>query len=715
MEAALNDVADWLAAIFTRVKDWLVDSVKATLDTLTDMANKVANAIRNIASSVTNFIQQMWQDLATQINTLVESALGFLQSLYQRVADGISFIFDNVVDYLQTAFNILQERLIALYDQVANAIVDMYNTVKDTISNFVDTMILRVQEVFDFVRSGIATIVERAAVVVNAIVQAIKDFISSVVDTIGGTLRALTEAAASIPDRLTDLGTRFGDSIEEFIGRPLTEVPKAIWLELIEHATTVAADYGEFIEPRTKEIMTGRVLAAESREQFDSLFTDLIPKSPLARNIFNFVLLPFLLLRLGSGIADANAQIALQEFGEEHPYNIPQVAEAIQLKHFGIIPDSEAVTLIRKQGYSPEHAQQLIQIGETVPPEGEALSWWLRGIFTDEQLDLALDKKGWTDESKAAIREAAFFIPPVQDLITMAVREVFTPAVAERFGQFEDFPEDFAEQAKKTGVSEEWAKNYWAAHWALPSVQMGYEMLHRRVISEEDLSLLLKSADVMPFWRDKLIAISFAPFTRVDIRRMHKVGVLSEEEVFEAYQDIGYNTEKARRLTDFTLELNRDKTLDDFDDLNKITRSAITGWYAAGLMDRLEAFNLLLALDISEEGANLYLNAIDLDEQLQERKDETTLILEQAKAGMLTFDRAQDKLAELGLETRELSKALTTLVRAQAQKTKLPSKEDLNKMLKQGLITEQTYMEGYQRLGYSEEWSEVYLQMAKGA
>ncbi|MCP4231956.1 MAG: hypothetical protein GY771_17645, partial [bacterium] len=151
----------------------------------------------------------------------------------------------------------------------------------------------------------------------------------------------------------------------------------------------------------------------------------------------------------------------------------------------------------------------------------------------------------------------AFPIPPVNDLITMAVREAFTPEIASRFGQYEGLPKEYVDAAAKKGVSQEWAERYWAAHWTLPSVQQGFSMLHRGIINQSDLSLLLRALDIMPFWRDKLIALSFRPLTRVDTRRMHILGTLDEAGVKRAYLDQGYNDRNAALMTDFTVRFNR--------------------------------------------------------------------------------------------------------------------------------------------------------------
>jgi hypothetical protein len=136
----------------------------------------------------------------------------------------------------------------------------------------------------------------------------------------------------------------------------------------------------------------------------------------------------------------------------------------------------------------------------------------------------------------------------------MAVREAFTPAIAARFGQYEDLPPDFVEWVGKKGLSKEWASRYWAAHWSLPSPQQGFEMLHRGVIGIDDVNMLMRALDIMPFWRDKLIQIAYRPLSRVDVRRMFALGVLNVSGVRRAYTDIGYNDYNADLMTQFTIK-----------------------------------------------------------------------------------------------------------------------------------------------------------------
>ena len=243
---------------------------------------------------------------------------------------------------------------------------------------------------------------------------------------------------------------------------------------------------------------------------------------------------------------------------------------------------------------------------------------------------------------------------------------------------------------------------------------MGYEMLHREVITQQELELLLKSSDVMPFWRDKLTQISFSPLTRVDVRRMHSVGVLSEAEVTRAYKDLGYDEVNAKRLTDFTVALNTDDDADEDLDLNDLTRNNVIQFFRDGIFTRQDALNVLLATEVSEDAANLLLNSAELQIEAEIRKQQINLVLERAKGGVISFDDAQSELDRLGLAELEKQKALNDLVTEQTRRNKIPPKGDLDKFLKAGIIDDETYLDFIGRLGFSETWAKRYLTLNKG-
>jgi len=414
----------------------------------------------------------------------------------------------------------------------------------------------------------------------------------------------------------------------------------------------------------------------------------------------------------GLAISGAMAARELYEFARCVPYEIFEPGDAVVAYQRNLISRNQLKTDLNMRGYNDARADILTEIGYQVPDISSLYSMNLRGLAPGENLTDRFQDLGYNPADAQALADLKFYIPPAQDLITMAVREVFNPEIVAKFGQNEDFPEEFAEYAEQQGISRFWAEKYWQAHWVLPSVQMGFEMLHRRVIDEATLRQLLAAQDVMPGWRDALIAISYKPYTRVDIRRMHDVGVLNEAEVFEAYQDIGYDQEKARTLTDFTLELNSDDP-DDVEPLEGLTRSSIIAAYKDGIIDRPTADSLLVEEGIGEDARLIYLTDAELDIDRTMRKEVIDTVLVEYENGAANLNEAVAELNTLALTPLEREKAELKLRRITAKKTKLPSKADLSKFYKLDIIGKGTFKDQLERLGYPDRWIDDYIELVK--
>lgn len=331
---------------------------------------------------------------------------------------------------------------------------------------------------------------------------------------------------------------------------------------------------------------------------------------------------------------------------------------------------------------------------------------FFRGALSDEDVKVRMRELGFTDTRIAEIRQGWDLIPPVADIITMAVREAFTPAVAERFGQYEDFPGDLAEWGKKQGLSEEWTKRYWAAHWQLPSPQMGFEMLHRGIVEKQDLELLLRAQDVMPFWREKLVGISFNPYTRVDVRRMHSMGVLNDQDLLRAYKDIGYDDEHAAKMQEFTIQYNNQ-------DKKTLTKARILKAYQQKLTTATETRELLESIGFKENTIDFEMAMVDWDELLDIQTDVLKSIEANYTNNLIDKNEANDRLNKLNLSGEKISALFERWEVKRYQDQKIPSKTDLDKMLKAKIINEDQYRGEMTRLGYGWQYVDWYLSLIK--
>jgi len=137
-------------------------------------------------------------------------------------------------------------------------------------------------------------------------------------------------------------------------------------------------------------------------------------------------------------------------------------------------------------------------------------------------------------------------LPPVTDIIRFQLREVFLDGRRDELVGDEDRPV-YDQAMKEWGFDKFWADSYWGAHWQLPSISQLNEMLFRGVINRGTWEEYVRFNDFVPAQIDNLARISYSAFTRVDSRRMYRLGVLTDQELLQSYADVGYyaDTEEA--------------------------------------------------------------------------------------------------------------------------------------------------------------------------
>lgn len=240
-------------------------------------------------------------------------------------------------------------------------------------------------------------------------------------------------------------------------------------------------------------------------------------------------------------------------------------------------------------GIDGDRFAALVAITGSPPGPQELFDLWNRGVISEDQVNLGLLQSRLKPEWVDAIKNLRVSQVSPSDLVRFLVREVFS----ESRGQLQldaDYPGQSADdEFLKIGISPELARNYWAAHWQLPSLTEAFEMFHRSIIGDSELDALMKAQDYSPAWRDSLKLLSFNPLTRVDIRRMHKSGVLTDDDLVAAYLNIGYSPQDADRMKTFTIALNTQEVNHNKLDVTSGMRQHLIGAYQNGVLAREEA------------------------------------------------------------------------------------------------------------------------------
>lgn len=408
--------------------------------------------------------------------------------------------------------------------------------------------------------------------------------------------------------------------------------------------------------------------------------------------------------------ADTNKELARIGWHEYDGFMIKSLAHAMpnpMLMAQGLlVQDANLESIldgVSEADIKPTYAQTYLDAIMTKPATEDIIAYELRRDPSLSNLHTELRRIGIHPNYNGLYKELAYQIPPVADIITMAVREAFTPSIAARFGQYEDLPPDFVEWVQKKGLSKEWAERYWAAHWSLPSPQQGFEMLHRGIIGRDDLYMLMRALDIMPFWRDKLIEMAYRPLSRVDVRRMFALGVIDVSGVNKAYKDLGYSDYNSDLMTKFTIEYVKGVP-------KKLSTADIISSYKKHLIDTGTLRTLLEQAGIESEDIEPIVRTAQQRRVWSDTEDNIANIEYLYKQGKYTEDKTKAELRNLRLTDDYIENLIPQwTAKSIAEKETLWTTAQTLSFMKAKIITVERGKQELTELGYDAEHINVYL------
>ena len=164
-----------------------------------------------------------------------------------------------------------------------------------------------------------------------------------------------------------------------------------------------------------------------------------------------------------------------------------------------------------------------------------------RGIIPDDTLKRMLNDQGLRDADIATLKQVSRFYPDPADLINWQAKEVFEPEMISRYGLDDEYGSIDKEPFYKAGMTDEQILNYWRAHWEHASWMQVVEMLHRGLLTEEQVWDWFRVVEIPPFWRQNLIETAYTWPTRVDVRRWWDMRTIDETELRRLYSGMGYH------------------------------------------------------------------------------------------------------------------------------------------------------------------------------
>lgn len=630
---ALEDVFSFDSSPVKQMFSSLFDGLKDRLSSTTD-------SIKEKLSTVTSGIRSKLQSLNI-------SLLNGLSTVKNGITNKVTDLKDGIISTYNKATNTIKANLLDVKDTLALKLTEITSTISTSFSSTINKLLQPLKDLGYRFTSSIKELKDKISSKVDSMVTAFKDSVYSFGEKIKNKITSFIETFKGNMSRFSDQVKEMYDGVKnrltsagEYVKQKYTQLRKDLssWIENVWSGIWTFID--DIREKHIKPFLQGGLTflnkwSAFSEKvrngeygSFEELFNDAgglfgneefggkIGSLIKFFNMYKFIAEKEMLPHIRALEANLNASQQLQGV---------DVSALLKALIFGDIDENKFKDEMAWNGINSDRADIYKTSIKNLPSKGEAQIAFLRGIIDEKTHDEYLRKAGYSASDIDLFKQLYFVLPPISDIITFAVREVFTPETVEKFGQYEDFPPEFAQFAKQAGLTEQWAKAYWAAHWDLPSPQMGFEMFQRRIIDSDTLKMLLKALDIMPFWREKLIELSYNPLTRVDVRRMYGLGVLTEDEVYESYLDIGYSPENANRLKDFTVRYESKASEDEMVAIRLLTKSVYINAYRRDVYTEQELLDALISMGYVDNDAMLIIELEKYDKYVKSqpvRKEE---------------------------------------------------------------------------------------------
>jgi len=391
--------------------------------------------------------------------------------------------------------------------------------------------------------------------------------------------------------------------------------------------------------------------------------------------------------------------------------------------------DTDKVELWLKQnGFDSDKHYTILQYYKPKLSISEIVTAYLRGVIDEKQFNYLLGEYGLSERDIDYLKKIIWAYPSPTDFIRFAVRDVFTKDAKTQEALSAEFPEDIVPYAEKAGMRKDVLMWYWKAHWELPSPTQVYEMLHRlhpdvlkvrkeayeeMGLKEENLKtdldtvkFYLKQADYDKRWRERLLAISYSPLTRVDLRRIYELGLIDDDELLARLMELGYTKKDAELMLEFYKAFRQEEA-------RTFAKTEIKYLLYYGIINETEAKIMLERLGYTEEDAKTMIELWKVKLAEKDMRETQKFVRDAYALGEITREEAERILKEAGLSEEVIAVVLDKEDKRRLKSQKLPSASTVVKWLKNGIITEDKAREILRSINVKEEYIEYYIKEAE--
>lgn len=196
--------------------------------------------------------------------------------------------------------------------------------------------------------------------------------------------------------------------------------------------------------------------------------------------------------------------------------------------------------------------------------------------------------------------------------------------------------------------------------------------------------------DYPPYWRDKLMAVSYAVMTRTDARRAYEIGAIDDERLRAVLLDRGYAPQDARALVLFYRQ----------NYLLAMSRKPVCGQWVKTGFSRALLEQALSDLGLRDELVPELVTTLMTRRKIYLQTQCMAAWKKDYKRRLYTADEIRAKLQDAGLTIAEANDVVSQWDCERAAPHKQAAAAALGNEFKTGVITEQQYRQGLVDLKY---------------
>ena len=513
--------------------------------------------------------------------------------------------------------------------------------------------------------------------------------------------------------------------------------------KVIDYIIELADDFADVLKRGI--IMIIQHLEVEAKPDIDKLIPKEFSEMPYFKDLKSYVEenagkkpIPLLAIAgmVGGSVIGTGVGMGIGGFGRDisnwfnawrrpTPLDIQVLAYA---KHTGKLSNDVIDTNYASLGYNDNYKDVLFTFYKPKLTVTELLEAEKRIENLDYDVTQALKDAGFNDKEISILRELSYAYPSPTDFIRFAVRDVFTSDKETQEALSAEFPEDIVPYAKKAGMRKDVLMWYWKAHWELPSPTQVYEMLHRlnpdvlAVRGEayksigldveklktdlETVKFYLKQADYDKRWRERLLAISYNPLTRVDLRRIYELGLINDNELLARLMEVGYTKKDAELMLEFYKTFRQEEA-------RTFAKTEIKYLLYYGIINETEAKVMLERLGYTESDAKTMIELWKVKLAEKDMRETQKFVRDAYALGEITRAEAERILKQAGLSEEVIAVVLDKEDKRRLKSQKLPSASTVVKWLKLGVISKDKAREILRSINVKEEYIEFYIKEAE--